>query len=52
MIEDFDLTPEKLYQELSELIKHPEKIKSLQDTSLSLARFDATEKIVENLIAD
>ena len=52
MIEDFDLTPEKLYQELSELIKNPDKIKSLQETSLSLARYDATEKIVENLIKD
>ena len=52
MIEDIDLTPEKLYQELSQLIKDSEKVKLLQEASLNHVMYDATEKIVENIIAD
>lgn len=46
-VEDKDLEPNKLRDVLNSLIDNPIKISYLKQNSLNLAKFDATEKIVE-----
>lgn len=50
MIEDFDLTPEKLYNTLAELLSDSDKMKSMQKKAEETSRPDATQIIAENLI--
>ena len=48
-LEDSDTTPEALMKFLSFLIENPDKLELLQNNTRSLAKYDATEKIVKQL---
>lgn len=48
-IEDSELNPSTLYKLILSLTNEPEKLEEIQQKSLSLARFDGTDKIVEQL---
>ena len=50
MIDDFELTPEKLYEVLSDLLSNPEKLHKMQEKALENSMPDATKNIVERLI--
>ena len=50
-IEDKDFEPNTLREILIEMLENPIKIKYLKQNSNALAKFDATEKIV-NLIKE
>ena len=50
MIEDFDLTPEKLYEALSDLIINHERMSSMQKMAKETSMPNATQKIVEILL--
>ena len=51
MIEDDKLTPEKLYDTISDLLKNYEKIIEMQNKANENSMPNATEKIVERLIS-
>ena len=46
-IEDNDLEPNKLKDIINSMIKNPLKINYLKQNTLNLAKFDATEQIVQ-----
>ena len=48
-LEDSDTNSENLYKKLEELLSNPQKLNEIQSNTLSLAKLDATEKIVEQL---
>ncbi|MBQ8168830.1 undecaprenyldiphospho-muramoylpentapeptide beta-N-acetylglucosaminyltransferase [bacterium] len=48
-LEDSDVTPEKLLELISELVKNHDKLANIQQAALKLAKFDSTIEIV-NLI--
>ena len=48
-IEDNEITKKNLINAVSSLLNDKEKLKNIQEKSLSLAHFDGTEKIVEQL---
>ncbi len=48
-IEDSEISSQTLLKELDLLIKNPDKLADIQKNSLALAKFDGTEKIVEQL---
>ena len=50
LIDDFELTPEKLYGTLAELLSNSDKINAMQKKALEASMPDATKKITENLI--
>jgi UDP-N-acetylglucosamine--N-acetylmuramyl-(pentapeptide) pyrophosphoryl-undecaprenol N-acetylglucosamine transferase len=47
MILQKDLTPERLAEELSRLIEHPEEIDRMEESSRGLGRADSTERAVD-----
>ena len=51
MILQKDLTPERLAEELSKLIEHPEEISRMEDSSRGLGRADSTERAVDLAIS-
>ena len=48
-IEDAELSPQKLYETIRDLISNTDKLHDLQKNSLALAKFDGTEMIVAQL---
>lgn len=48
-LEDSDTNAENLFKKIEELLANPEKLAEIQKNTLSLAKLDATEKIVEQL---
>ena len=48
-LEDSDTTPETLLNMLSELTKDSEKLSSIQNAALSLAKYDGIQKIIEQI---
>lgn len=48
-LEDSDTNPESLMKFLSFLIENPDKLNKLQQNTLKLAKYDATENIVKQL---
>ena len=48
-IEDKDLEPNKLRETILELLDNPVKMNYIKQNTSHLAKFDATEKIVECL---
>ena len=50
MINDFDLTPELLYENLSEILKNNEKLKIMQKKALENSKPDAVKQITKNII--
>lgn len=48
-LEDSDTNSENLYSKLEELLSNNEKLSEIQNNTASLAKLDATEKIVEQL---
>lgn len=48
-IEDADANEKTFYEAISELVNNPNKLKELQRNSQALAKYDGTEKIVEQL---
>lgn len=48
-LEDSDTNSENLFAKIEELLANPEKLAEIQQNTASLAKLDATEKIVEQL---
>lgn len=48
-LEDSDTNAENLFAKIEELLSNPEKLAEIQANTTSLAKLDATEKIVEQL---
>ena len=48
-LEDSDTNAENLFKKIEELLSNPEKLTEIQTNTASLAKLDATEKIVEQL---
>lgn len=48
-LEDNDVTPNSLYALIKQLLENPENLLKIQQNVLSLAKFDGTEKIVQQL---
>ena len=49
-IEDSEVTPEALTKLIKSLIDSPEKLHSIQQASLNLAKFDGTKNIVKQIL--
>lgn len=47
LIEDKDLTGERLIKEVDKLLAHPEKLKEIGENAKKMAIYDATERIVK-----
>ena len=51
MITDSELTPDILYEKLSELIKNNERLSQMQKNALNHSKPDATKQITKNLMS-
>ena len=47
MIEEKDLTDEKLYDVVDNLLSHPEKLTEIGDNAKKMAITDATDRIIQ-----
>lgn len=50
IIDDFELTPEILYEKLSEILKDKEKLNQMQNNAIKYAKPEAAKQITKNII--